>query len=186
MDEIAGYLPPVANPPSKKPLMLLFKQARAFGIGVLLATQNPVDLDYKALSNAGTWFIGRLQTSQVIDRLVKGLGADSPEEERQLRETISSLGKRVFLMKNIHEEAPVVFQTRWCLSYLRGPLTLTQIKQLNAGAKKAVPSPSETLAPAPVKAHGLRHRRGALRRRPEPTPDLHGGYEPRSAIDKLG
>ncbi len=155
MDEIAGYLPPVANPPSKKPLMLLFKQARAFGIGVLLATQNPVDLDYKALSNAGTWFIGRLQTSQDIDRLVKGLGADSPEEERQLRETISSLGKRVFLMKNIHEEAPVVFQTRWCLSYLRGPLTLTQIKQLNAGAKKAAPSPSETLAPAPVKASGM-------------------------------
>jgi len=154
MDEIAGYLPPIASPPSNKPLMLLFKQARAFGIGVLLATQNPVDLDYKALSNAGTWFVGRLQTPQDIDRLVKGLSADAPEEERRLRESISSLGKRIFLMKNIHEEVPVIFQTRWCLSYLRGPLTLAQIRQLTAGAKKAV-KPPETFVPAPVKASVL-------------------------------
>jgi hypothetical protein len=135
MDEVAGYLPPVANPPSKKPLMLLFKQARAFGVGVLLATQNPVDLDYKALSNAGTWFIGRLQTPQDIDRLARGLGGDAAESQEDLRETIAQLGKRIFLMKNIHENAPEIFQTRWCLSYLRGPLTLTQIKSLNAAAK---------------------------------------------------
>jgi hypothetical protein len=127
MDEVAGYLPPVADPPSKKPLMLLFKQARAFGVGVLLATQNPVDLDYKALSNAGTWFIGRLQTSQDIDRLAEGLGG-TPESGEDLRKMISMLGKRIFLMKNIHEDAPEIFQTRWCLSYLRGPLTPAQIK----------------------------------------------------------
>jgi hypothetical protein len=137
MDEVAGYLPPVADPPSKKPLMLLFKQARAFGVGVLLATQNPVDLDYKALSNAGTWFIGRLQTPQDIDRLVKGMGTGAGESEEDLRKTIVELGKRVFLMKNIHENAPEIFQTRWCLSYLRGPLTLAQIKTLAAGRKTA-------------------------------------------------
>ncbi|MBN2337410.1 MAG: ATP-binding protein [Acidobacteria bacterium] len=146
MDEVAGYLPPVANPPSKKPLMILFKQARAFGVGVLLATQNPVDLDYKALSNAGTWFVGRLQTPQDIDRLVEGLGSASPAEESELRRAIAALGKRVFLMKNIHEEAPAVFETRWCLSYLRGPLTLGQIKLL---AATAAPQPS---APAPASA----------------------------------
>ncbi len=147
MDEVAGYLPPVADPPSKKPLMLLFKQARAFGVGVLLATQNPVDLDYKALSNAGTWFIGRLQTPQDIDRLVKGLGAG--ESEESLRRTIASLGKRVFLMKNIHETAPEVFQTRWCLSYLRGPLTLAQIKTLQAAKQTAIPAAAPA---APSKA----------------------------------
>jgi hypothetical protein len=139
MDEVAGYLPPVANPPSKKPLMLLFKQARAFGVGVLLATQNPVDLDYKALSNAGTWFIGHLQTSQDIDRLVQGLSAGS-ETDSDLKKTLASLGKRVFLMKNIHEDAPEIFQTRWCLSYLRGPLTLSQIKTLSSGKKKYLAS----------------------------------------------
>jgi hypothetical protein len=136
MDEVAGYIPPVANPPSKKPLMLLFKQARAFGVGILLATQNPVDLDYKALSNAGTWFLGRLQTQQDIDRIVDGLGSEGIGSEEDLRRSIASLGKRIFLMKNIHENAPEVFQTRWCLSYLRGPLTLAQIKLLTT-AKKA-------------------------------------------------
>ncbi len=136
MDEVSGYLPPVAEPPSKKPLMLLFKQARAFGLGVLLATQNPADLDYKALSNAGTWFIGRLQTPQDIDRLIKGLGADSEESEENLRKLLGSLGKRVFLMKNIHENALEVFYTRWCLSYLRGPLAPAQIKLLSSGKKE--------------------------------------------------
>ena len=137
MDEVSGYLPPVSDPPSKKPLMLLFKQARAYGVGVLLATQNPVDLDYKALSNAGTWFVGRLQTPQDIDRLINGIGGGAGESEEILRKTISALGKRVFLMKNIHENAPEVFQSRWCMSYLRGPLTLAQIKTLTAGKKTA-------------------------------------------------
>lgn len=151
MDEVAGYLPPVANPPSKKPLLILFKQARAFGVGVLLATQNPVDLDYKALSNAGTWFIGRLQTPQDIDRLVEGLGAGSAAEKSELRQAIAALGKRVFLMKNIHEEAPAVFETRWCLSYLRGPLTLGQIKLLapTAAPHPAVPGAAAAQTSAP-------------------------------------
>jgi hypothetical protein len=147
MDEVAGYLPPVANPPSKKPLLLLFKQARAFGIGILLATQNPVDLDYKALSNAGTWFIGRMQTPQDIDRVIKGLGADSAEAENSLRQSISALGKRVFLIKNIHENAPEIFQTRWCLSYLCGPLTPAQLKLLSAGNREAtLPKPAAALS----------------------------------------
>jgi hypothetical protein len=154
MDEVAGYLPPVADPPSKKPLMLLFKQARAFGVGVLLATQNPVDLDYKALSNAGTWFIGRLQTPQDVDRLIKGLGADTAASEGNLRKTISDLGKRVFLMKNIHEDAPEVFQTRWCLSYLRGPLTLAQIKSLCAGKRAAVSTIAAPVAQSPISPSG--------------------------------
>lgn len=159
MDEVAGYLPPVAEPPSKKPLMLLFKQARAFGVGVLLATQNPADLDYKALANAGTWFIGRLQTTQDIDRLIKGVGTREGESESALRDTIAALGKRVFLMKNIHEDAPETFQTRWCLSYLRGPLTLAQIKSLKAGneapaARAAGPGP-DAAAPRPSLPPGV-------------------------------
>ncbi len=150
MDEIAGYLPPVAEPPSKKPLMLLFKQARAFGVGILLATQNPVDLDYKALSNAGTWFIGRLQTAQDIDRLIQGLSVRAERSEEDLRQLIAALGKRVFLMKNIHEDALEIFQTRWCLSYLRGPLTSAQIKSLQAG-KKATAIPAATSAEVSLK-----------------------------------
>ena len=150
MDEVAGYLPPVANPPSKKPLMLLFKQARAFGVGVLLATQNPVDLDYKALSNAGTWLLGRMQTAQDIERVLQGLGSGTAESQSDLREALSRLGKRVFVMKNVHEDTPEIFQTRWCLSYLRGPLTLAQIKQLSAGKKGAgiVPPAAPAAQPA--------------------------------------
>ncbi|MFO0833083.1 MAG: hypothetical protein U0637_14725 [Phycisphaerales bacterium] len=135
MDEIAGYVPPVANPPSKQALLTLMKQARAFGVGVVLATQNPVDIDYKGLSNAGTWFIGRLQTEQDKSRLLDGLeGAMSTAsrsfDRGEMDRTLSGLGKRVFLMNNVHEDMPVVFETRWCLSYLRGPLTRGQIKQL--------------------------------------------------------
>jgi hypothetical protein len=150
MDEVAGYLPPVADQPSKKPLMLLFKQARAFGVGVLLATQNPVDLDYKALSNAGTWFVGRLQTPQDIERLVKGMSGGAGESEEDLRKTIAALGKRVFLMKNIHENALEIFQTRWCLSYLVGPLTLAQIKTLTADRKTATPAVAASAGQMPA------------------------------------
>lgn len=135
MDEIAGYVPPVANPPSKQALLTLMKQARAFGVGVVLATQNPVDIDYKGLANAGTWFIGRLQTEQDKARLLDGLeGAMSTAsrvfDRGAMDRVLSGLGKRVFLMNNVHEDGPVVFETRWCMSYLRGPLTRGQIKQL--------------------------------------------------------
>jgi len=135
MDEIFGYFPPVANPPSKLPLMTLLKQARAFGLGVVLATQNPVDLDYKGLANTGTWFIGRLQTERDKARVLEGLeGASSSAGKTfnrgRMEQTLAGLGARIFLMNNVHEDEPVVFETRWCLSYLRGPLTRTQIKSL--------------------------------------------------------
>jgi hypothetical protein len=135
MDEIFGYFPPVANPPSKAPLLTLLKQARAFGLGVVLATQNPVDLDYKGLANTGTWFIGRLQTERDKARVMEGLeGAAASSgkkfDRRQMEQILAGLGNRVFLLNNVHEDAPEVFQTRWTLSYLRGPLTRTQIKQL--------------------------------------------------------
>lgn len=141
MDEIAGYFPPVANPPSKQPLLTLMKQARAFGVGVVLATQNPVDIDYKGLANAGTWFIGRLQTDRDKQRVLDGLegaaaNASVSLDRAEMDRMLSQLGPRVFLMNNVHEDHPVVFETRWCLSYLRGPLTREQIKVLN-GANRA-------------------------------------------------
>lgn len=135
MDEIFGYFPPVANPPSKKPLLTLLKQARAYGLGIVLATQNSVDLDYKGLANAGTWFIGRLQTERDKARVLEGLegasvSAGGKFDKTRLAKILAGLGNRIFLMNNVHEDEPVVFETRWCLSYLRGPLTRTQIKTL--------------------------------------------------------
>jgi len=139
-DELFGFFPPVANPPSKQPLLTLLKQARAFGLGVLLTTQNPVDIDYKGLSNAGTWFIGKLQTEQDKARLLDGLqsvsaAAGSALDRAQLDRIISALDSRVFLLHNVHEEQPVIFYTRWAMSYLRGPLTRPQVRQLMAEVK---------------------------------------------------
>jgi hypothetical protein len=152
MDEIFGYLPPLSNPPSKLPMLTLLKQGRAFGLGVVLATQNPVDLDYKALSNTGTWFIGRLQTERDKARLLDGLegaaATTGTQFDRQTLETIlSGLGNRVFLMNNTHEDAPALMQTRWALSYLRGPLSRDQIKTLMEPLKAA---PIEQAAPKPA------------------------------------
>ena len=135
MDEIYGFLPPTANPPSKRPMMTMLKQGRAFGLGCLLATQNPVDLDYKALSNIGTWFLGRLQTERdkmrVLDGLEGAAGSQNAKFDRKQMETLlSGLGNRVFLMNNVHEDAPVLFHVRWVMSYLTGPLTRGQIKGL--------------------------------------------------------
>lgn len=142
MDEIYGYLPPTANPPSKKPLMTMLKQARAYGLGVLLATQNPVDLDYKALSNMGTWFLGRLQTERDKMRVLEGLeGAAATQgaefDRGEMEEILAGLGNRVFLLNNVHEDGPVTFQVRWVMSYLRGPMTRNQIKKLMDPVKKA-------------------------------------------------
>jgi len=139
MDEIFGYMPPVSQPPSKKPMLTLLKQARAYGVGLVLATQNPADLDYKGLSNTGTWFIGRLQTERDKARMLDGLeGISSGKgfDRKSIDKTISSLGKRVFLLHNVHEKGPVIFHTRWAMSYLRGPLTRNQIKLLMKGRKK--------------------------------------------------
>jgi hypothetical protein len=162
MDEIFGYLPPVANPPSKQPLLTLLKQARAFGVGVVVATQNPVDLDYKALANAGTWFIGRLQTERDKARVLEGLeGAAITSGQRfdqqQMEHMLAGLGSRIFLMHNVHDDAPVVFETRWTLSYLRGPLTRTQIKTLMDPVKRGrVGGQEKTGTPPPVQVAGLR------------------------------
>ena len=143
MDEVYGYFPPSAKPPSKPPMLTLLKQARAFGLGIVLATQNPVDLDYKGLSNMGTWFLGRLQTQRDKDRVLDGLeGAsmqqgsafDRPAMERSL----SALGNRVFLMNNVHDDGPTIFQSRWALSFLRGPLSRDQISKLMLEKRKLV------------------------------------------------
>jgi hypothetical protein len=158
MDEVFGYFPPVANPPSKLPLLTLLKQARAFGVGVVLATQNPVDLDYKGLANTGTWFIGRLQTERDRARVLDGLegaaaGSGQRFDRRAMEEVLGGLGNRVFLLNNVHEDAPEIFETRWALSYLPGPLTRAQIKQLMVGRRPpaAAPTPVGTgmAAPAP-------------------------------------
>ncbi|PJA78603.1 MAG: ATP-binding protein, partial [Nitrospirae bacterium CG_4_9_14_3_um_filter_51_5] len=135
MDEVFGFFPPVKNPPSKAPMLTLLKQARAFGLGVVLATQNPVDLDYKGLGNTGTWFIGRLQTERDMARVLDGLegaaaGVQGGFDRQQIERIISGLGNRVFLLNNVHDDGPEIFETRWALSYLRGPLTRTQIKTL--------------------------------------------------------
>lgn len=144
MDEIFGYMPPTANPPSKLTMLRMLKQARAFGVGMLLATQNPVDVDYKGLSNTGTWIVGKLQTEQDKNRLLDGLESAAGGSDRStLDKLISSLGKRVFVMHNVHEKAPVVFQTRFAMNYLAGPLTRTQIPTLNelAGAEATTTAP---------------------------------------------
>ena len=137
-DEIMGYLPPVANPASKTVMMRMLKQARAFGVGLVLATQNPVDVDYKALSNAGTWMIGRLQTDQDKQRLLDGLtSAGGNTNVATFDKLISGLQKRVFLFHSIYKPAPVTFSTRWCLNFLAGPMTRDQIPLANklAGAE---------------------------------------------------
>ncbi|AMW05664.1 ATP-binding protein [Gemmatimonas phototrophica] len=135
IDELFGYMPPVANPPSKVLLLTLLKQARAFGLGVVLSTQNPVDLDYRGLSNTGTWFIGRLQTERDKMRVMEGLEGVSggqPFDKAAMEQTIAGLGKRVFLLHSVHEPAPITFETRWTMSYLAGPMTREQIKSVSA------------------------------------------------------
>src|SRR5215216_983812 len=164
MDEIFGYFPPVANPPSKLPLLTLLKQARAFGLGVVLATQNPVDLDYKGLSNTGTWFIGRLQAERDKARVLEGLegiavGTGKKFDKQQMEQLIAGLDKRIFLMNNVHDDGPEVFETRWALSYLRGPLTRAQIKTLMDPLKTgaaSVPAPVSAPAPPPAPAKGTK------------------------------
>jgi hypothetical protein len=168
MDEIFGYFPPVANPPSKAPLLTLLKQARAFGLGVVLGTQNPVDLDYKGLANTGTWFIGRLQTERDKARVLEGLegaaaGSGMRFDRSRMDEILAGLGQRVFLLNNVHDDGPEVFETRWAMSYLRGPLTRAQIKRLmdpvratglaaSPTAPAATPADPRAVGPAPASA----------------------------------
>lgn len=153
MDEVFGYFPPTANPPSKTPMLTLLKQARAYGLGVVLATQNPVDLDYKGLSNTGTWFLGRLQTERDKARVLDGLegasaSAGAAFDRASTERILSGLSSRVFLMNNVHEDGPVLFHARWALSYLRGPLTREQIGKLMAArTAPAAPPPERSGAP---------------------------------------
>lgn len=175
-DEILGYLPPVANPPSRPILLRLVKQARAFGFGLVLSTQNPVDLDYKALSNAGTWLIGRLQTERDKLRLLDGLESVAGEVNRsEYDRLISSLQKRVFLLHSVHQKGPQVLQSRWVLNYLAGPLTRAQLPALNqlvvaeeaatpAGAAEAQKPPAAE--PAPASAQSFTDGSGYLPARP--------------------
>ena len=154
MDEIFGFFPPVAEPPCKRPLLTLLKQARAYGLGLVLTTQNPVDLDYKGLANTGTWFIGRLQTENDKERLLGGLaGVGGNIDLDKVSAQIAALKKRVFLMHNVHESEPVLMNTRWTMSYLRGPLTRQQIKGLMEGKKiPAGPIPDRLQSAARVQA----------------------------------
>lgn len=163
MDEVFGFFPPVANPPSKKPMLTLLKQARAYGLGVVLATQNPVDLDYKGLSNTGTWFIGRMQSERDVARVVDGLegaanAAGQGFSRQKMTTLIAGLKSRVFIMNNVHEDAPVSFKTRWALSYLRGPLTRKHIRALTpktteSSTNKTKPPASQAIATkSPAKA----------------------------------
>ena len=180
MDEIFGYFPPVANPPSKLPLMTLLKQGRAFGLGVVLATQNPVDLDYKGLANTGTWFIGRLQTERDKARVLEGLegiaaGTGQKFDKQGMEQLLAGLDKRIFLLNNVHDDAPEIFETRWALSYLRGPLTRAQIKLLMDPLKAtaATPTPAAVAsAPAPVATAAPKAERAIL------PPDITQYYIP--------
>jgi hypothetical protein len=168
----------VANPPAKAPLLTLLKQGRAFGLGVVLATQNPVDLDYKGLSNAGTWFLGRLQTERDKARVLEGLeGAAAGRasfDRSAIDRLLAGLSQRVFLVNNVHEDGPEVFETRWALSYLRGPLTRTQIKTLMDPRRAASPSsPSPRSATAAAARSG-----GAAGARPVLPPEIPQAFAP--------
>ncbi|MEM9466003.1 MAG: DUF87 domain-containing protein [Actinomycetota bacterium] len=148
MDEVFGFVPPSAAPPAKRPILTILKQARAFGVGMVLSTQNPVDLDYKAISNAGTWLIGRLQTERDRDRLLDGMrSAGGTVDIGALADTIGNLGKREFVFHSTRGGAPSRFGTRWAMSYLPGPLTREQIGELMAGQKAALTTAAAAVTP---------------------------------------
>jgi hypothetical protein len=207
MDEIFGYFPPVANPPSKLPLLTLLKQARAFGLGIVLVTQNPVDLDYKGLSNTGTWFIGRLQTDRDKARLLEGLegvaaGTSLKFDRQEMEQTLAGLESRIFVMNNVHEDAPEVFESRWAMSYLRGPLTRKQIKILMdpvkaqtttsssaqaatmAAGVAADPAPSASLTPSSNTPISVEQSRSA--RPPVLPPEISQYFIPLRSEDASG
>lgn len=187
-DEIAGYLPPTKNPPAKEPMMRMLKQARAFGVSMVLAAQNPADIDYKALSNAGTWFIGKLATEQDKNRLLDGLSSAMPGglDRREYDNLISSLGKRVFLLRNVHDKQPHLFQTRWAMNYLAGPMTRSQIPLLNelAGATPtSLTSTPLAVAPAPrAERPGYPAAAPAAPLSPEVEPESEVGFPTRPTV----
>lgn len=161
MDEIFGYFPPTANPPSKEPMLLLLKQARAYGVGIILATQNPVDLDYKGLSNIGTWFIGRLQTSQDQKRVVDGIAGSSNGtlETTEVKKLLTGLKGRQFILRSAHLDDVLLFETRWVMSYLKGPISLPDIERLMKlnKSRAAVADDSAAITHMPSAAGVLDH-----------------------------
>jgi hypothetical protein len=188
MDEVFGFFPPTANPPSKLPMLTLLKQARAYGVGLVLATQNPVDLDYKGLGNAGTWFIGRLQTDRdkmrVLEALDGAMAGSNPIPRGDLDRMISGLGKRVFLMHSVHRGAPTLFTTRWAMSYLAGPMTLTQIRALGGegGVGPALAAPSSSASVVDVaRAPGTAAPASAGASRPILPPEIRQFFVPPTA-----
>ncbi|MFN2510327.1 MAG: ATP-binding protein [Pyrinomonadaceae bacterium] len=181
MDEIFGYFPPVANPPSKLPLLTLLKQARAFGLGVVLVTQNPVDLDYKGLSNTGTWFIGRLQTERDKVRVLEGLegvaaGTGLRFDRQEMEQILAGLESRIFVLNNVHEVAPEVFQSRWAMSYLRGPLTRKQIKTLMDPVK------AQTMAMPATQTASMAAGVAAA---PAPSPSITSSQNTRTSVEQI-
>ena len=186
MDEIFGFFPPSANPPSKKPMLLLLKQARAFGLGVVLSTQNPVDLDYKGLANIGTWFVGRLQTRQDQDRVITGIAGSSKRfDEQELRRMIAGLRERTFLLSSAHRDEPTLFTTRWVLSYLKGPISLEEVGRLERGPAApagiaAVPAASPAGADEPPYSTVRPHLADTVLQRfvPPPLPGEAIRYQP--------
>ncbi|MEJ1966190.1 MAG: ATP-binding protein [Gammaproteobacteria bacterium] len=186
MDEIFGYFPPTASPPSKPPMLTLLKQGRAFGLGCVLATQNPVDLDYKGLSNAGTWMIGRLQTGRdkmrVIEGLESALSGSGTYDRAALDKMMSALTQRVFLMRNVHDDAPVLFQSRWALSYLRGPLTGPEISRLMA-PRKAATAAQSGVAQEPLSSARDTASSSVTRSSPAQPPSATGTRSPAGATE---
>jgi DNA helicase HerA-like ATPase len=184
MDEVFGFFPPVANPPSKTPMLTLLKQARAFGLGIVLATQNPVDLDYKGLSNAGTWFLGRLQTERDKLRVLDGLESAASNaggfNRKAADEALSGLPGRVFLLHNVHDDGPVLMHTRWALSYLRGPMTRDEIRRIGGETKRIIEADT---------SHSLSAEPGTATRRTEAIderPLVPPGVTERFAVVRLG
>ncbi|MFM7109465.1 MAG: helicase HerA domain-containing protein [Planctomycetaceae bacterium] len=194
MDEVFGYVPPTANPPSKTPILTLMKQARAYGLGVVLATQNPVDLDYKGLSNAGLWFLGRLQTARDKARVLDGLegaaaSAGGSFDRQRLDALLSGLGQRRFLMHSVHGDEETLFETRWTMAYLRGPLLREEIRRLTAAAPQAEAAATHRATPGttPVTASGASSRAASAAEAGGPRPILPPGvrevfFAPRGAL----
>jgi hypothetical protein len=144
IDEAYGIAPPVSNPPTKKPLLTLIKQGRAFGLGIVLATQNPSDLDYKALAT-GIWAVGRLQTEQDRSYIAGALSSAHGGDCRQIDQALASLAKRQFLLAQAGKDLATV-EARQTLCYLRGPLTRTDVEllaELNLVEKEA-PEPASS------------------------------------------
>ena len=190
MDEIFGYFPPTANPPSKKPMLLLLKQARAFGLGVVLATQNPVDLDYKGMANIGSWFVGRLQTSQDQDRVVDGISgaSDGKLGRGEVKSLLAKLKGRQFLLTSAHLDAPLLFETRWTMSYLKGPIAGDDIRKLmgTASGKGEEAAPNSNEAESNTSIQTLSAPLNEVKNAPNNISDTSAGPPPlASGIEQL-